>query len=349
VWTSQVATPIAALLAAPGRKAVDAVTMQGRVFTIRAPSLGGAILDAPAFPLPQDSSGAIFPQLALGADGSLALWTESSPGRRAFAYDVAAGSAPVTLISAEIADQTATAAAIWGTSAVAPHTSGRVELLSLATGKPVALPFLPAISPSESPAWTRPAVLADGSGFVIGDGREFLYRIGLKEQPRANLAAVKEQPFDQPLTGGLVTAGDTIYGLVKGPTGDTVVAIDPQTLTQTAKWPLSGRALFGPETAAGRVFAASEADGLFCFDAGQKVLWQKPLTHGLLAGPPVAGPPGVLLLLYQDGTLARVSADTGDELAAKPVGEPLGRAAGVVGQQVLVSTSDGAVIVTELP
>jgi outer membrane protein assembly factor BamB len=253
------------------------------------------------------------------------------------------------LTSAEISDQSAAPAALWGTSAVAPQSSGRVELLSIATGRPAALPFLPALSPSEFPAWTRPAVLADGSAFVIGDGRQMLYRVALKEQPRANLAAAKEQPFDQPLTGGLVTAQDTVYGLVKGPTGDTLVAIDPQSLTQSAKWPLSGRALFAPESAAGKVFIASEADGLLCLDAGQKLLWQKPLAHGPLAGPPVAGSPGELLLNFQDGTLARISAESGDELAARPLGEPLGRAACVVGEQAVVSTSDGVLLITPLP
>ncbi len=348
-WTSQVAIPLAGLLSAPGRNAVDVVTRQGRVFSLGSANLSGGVVDAPAFPLAQESSGTIFPEIAVSSDGSQAVWTQAPPGRRAFAFDVAAGSPPIPLISAEIDDQTVAAAEFWGTSAVAPHKSGRVELLSLATGKPVALPFIPALSPSESPAWTRPAVLADGSGFVIGDGKQMLYRVVLKEQPRANLAAAKEQPFDQPLASNLATAGDTVYGLVKGPTGDVVIAIDPQSLTQSAKWPLSGRAQFGPEAVAGRVYVASEADGIFCMDAGQKLLWQKPLSHGPLAGPPVAVGSGELLLLYQDGTLARISAESGEELAALQLAEPLGRGAAVLDRQVLASTADGVLLVTPLP
>jgi TolA-binding protein len=348
-WTSHVAAPVAALLPAPGRKTVDALTMQGRILAVGGQQLSGAILDAPAFPMAQDSSGSIDPQLDFSADRNQVIWTESAPGRRVFSYDLATGSAPVVLMSAEIADQSAAPAALWGTSAAAPMTSGRVELLSIASGRPIALPFVPPLSPTESPAWTRPAVLDDGSALVIGDGRQMLYRLALKEQPRANLAAAKEQPFDQPLTGGLVTVGDTVYGIVKGPTADTIVAIDSQTLTQSAKWPLAGRALWGPDVAAGQVFVASEADGLLCLGTGQKLAWQKPLAHGPLAGPPQIGPPGELLLVFQDGTLARVSAASGDELAAKQVGEPLGRAACVVGQQAVVSTSDGALIVTPLP
>jgi hypothetical protein len=348
-WTTQFAVPLAGLLTAPGRNVVDVLTRQGRVFSLTSANLAGGVIDAPAFPLAQELSGRIFPEIGTSPDGSQAIWTQSPPGRRVFAYDVAAGSPPVPLVSAEIDDQTVAPAAIWGTSAVAPHQSGRVELLSLATGKPVALPFIPALSPSESPAWTRPAVLADGSGFVIGDGKQMLYRVVLKEQPRANLSAAKEQPFDQPLAGNLVTAGDTVYGLVKGPTGDVVIAIDPQSLTESAKWPLSGRAQFGPESVAGHVYVAGEADGLFCLDGAKKLLWQQPLSHGPLAGPPVAAGSGELLLLYQDGTLARIAADSGKELAALQLAEPLGRGAAVLDRQVLASTADGVLMVTPLP
>jgi hypothetical protein len=137
--------------------------------------------------------------------------------------------------------------------------------------------------------------------------------------------------------------------LARGETGDTVVAIDPQSLAFAAKWPLSGRAMFGLELAHGAAFAQSEADGLLCFDAGQKLRWQRPLDRGPLAGPPLAGGAGELLLLYQSGLVARVAADTGDEIAAVDLGQPPGRAACVDGQNLVVSAADGALVVVPLP
>jgi hypothetical protein len=77
--------------------------------------------------------------------------------------------------------------------------------------------------------------------------------------------------------------------------------------------------------------------------------WQRPLTHGPLSGPPVAGPQGELLLLHQSGVLSRISAATGEETAASSLGEPLGRVACLFGEQVFVSTSDGGVMVVPLP
>jgi hypothetical protein len=56
-----------------------------------------------------------------------------------------------------------------------------------------------------------------------------------------------------------------------------------------------------------------------------------------------------LLLLHQGGTLSRVNLATGEELVHVDVGEPLGRAACLVGQQVFASTSDGGLILVPLP
>jgi hypothetical protein len=238
---------------------------------------------------------------------------------------------------------------LWGAGVLIPRTSGRVELLSLSTGKAAALPFVPALSPDELPAWSRPAVLPDGSDFVISDGRQMLYRVTRKDQPQPHLAAAAEQATELPLRGSLVTVGDTIYGLAHGETSDTVVAIDPQTLAGAAKWPLAGRAQFGPAVAQGLAFVFSETDGLLCLEAGQKLRWQRPQERGPLAGPPLAGAAGELLVLYQNGVVARVAADSGDELAQRPLGEPPGAAACLDGQNVLVSTSDGSLVLVPVP
>jgi hypothetical protein len=208
---------------------------------------------------------------------------------------------------------------------------------------------MPTLSPEQLPAWTRPVVLADDSGFVIGDGRRKLYRVTTRPQPQPHLAAAVEASIDHDLRGGLALAGDTIYGVASGDSGDVVLAIDPQSLAIGATWPLTGRAQIGPGEVGGQVFVASEADGLLCLDAGQKLRWQRPLARGPLAGLPAPIPGGDLLLLYQGGTLARVSGNTGEELAASELGEPLGRTARVVGKQVFVATTDGALLLVPLP
>lgn len=349
VWTTHLAAPAAAIFPAAARQAADVITQQGRVFQFTPEQLSGAVVGTAAFPLPQGSSGSILPELSAEPDKSHVAWTETQAGGRVFAYDPASGLAPAVVAPEESTDRAAVAAALWSGNVVAPRTSGKVELLSFGSGKPAALPFLPTLKPDELPQWTQAAVLADGSGFVIGDGRLTLYRVALKDQPQPHLAALKEQALETPLAGALVTVGDTVYGMARGETSDTVVAIDPVSLTAGAKWPLAGRAQFGPQVVQDAAYVFSETDGLLCLEAGQKLRWQLPLAHGPLAGPPVAGAAGELLLLYQSGVLARASAATGDEIASAQLGQPLGRAACLVGQQAIVAASDGTLLVVPLP
>jgi hypothetical protein len=265
-----------------------------------------------------------------------------------FLYDVSAGTAPTSAPLSAPADAAAAAGVLWTGKVLTPVTSGKVELLDPPTGKAAMLPFMPTLSPDQLPAWTRPAAIADDS-FVICDGARKLYRVAVKPQPQPHLAAATEQSIEHDVRGNLAAAGDTIYGVAQGDAGDVVVAIDPQTLAVGMNWPLTGRAQLGPGEVEGRVFVSSEADGLLCLDAGQKLRWQRPLARGPLAGLPIAVPDGDLILLYQSGTLARVAGDTGEELTATELAEPLGRTARVVGQQIFVATSDGTIVLVKLP
>jgi outer membrane protein assembly factor BamB len=348
LWETHLAVPLAGLLAASSRKAVDAITMQGRVFPISSEQLKEGVADRPAHALPQGSHGSIWPELSLSADGQTVSWTETQGGGRAFIYDLASGAAPQSALLPS-SGTAAKAAVLWGQNQLVPLVSGEVALLDPAGGQSPALPFQPQLSPDSMPTWTRPAVLWDGATAVIGDGRATLYRVAQKAQPKPHLAASSEQSVSLEIRGALVAVGDTIYGLTRTDTGHAVVAINAQTLALGAHWDLGSPPLFEMAAAGGLAFAASAADGLLCLEAGEKLRWKAPLAHGPLSGPPIATGSGELLLLHQDGTLARVNAETGEEMAQVNLGEPLGRAATVVGQQVFVSTSDGGVVLVRLP
>jgi hypothetical protein len=96
----------------------------------------------------------------------------------------------------------------------------------------------------------------------------------------------------------------------------------------------------------GLAFVAAEPDGLVCFSSDGKVRWQQAedmLARGPLAGPLVATTDGDLIAIYQSGAVCRLDATSGKELASREIGEPLRGPACIVGQNLVVSGSDGVI------
>ena len=162
------------------------------------------------------------------------------------------------------------------------------------------------------------------------------------------MAALAEAPLDSELISPLAASVDTIYGVVRGATSDTVISLDSGDLAAGMKWPLQGRWQRGPDEAGGLVFVAAEPDGLLCLEGGQKMRWTAPLKYGPLAGPPVPCD-GDFVLLTQGGTVVRIAADSGEEVAAVDLGEPLGKAAYVMGTTILVAGYDGLLHIIPVP
>jgi hypothetical protein len=341
-WTTQIAVPIVALEVNEGRKAVDCLAASGRLFALTGEQLKGGIVDAPTFTPPPGSGLAILPTASLSADGQTLVWTEARAGGRVFEYNVSAGGTPVAteLPAGALATE---AAQVWRGKLLTPLASGGLALLDSKTGSQTVQPFVPPLAPDMLPRWTRPAILPDESSCLISDGRRSVYRIALRDQPQPHLALAVEAPTEPPIVSPLVAAGGSIYGCKRGEAADTIVAFDPQALPNAKELPLTGHVQSGPFALGGLVILASEPDGLLCIESGPKIRWQKPLAHGPLAGAPLALADGDVLLIHQGGGVSRISADTGEELAAIDVAQPLGAAARVLGQHVFLSGSDGVV------
>jgi outer membrane protein assembly factor BamB len=346
--TTHLGVPIVALEVSDSRKAVDALTASGRLFTLAGQQLAGGVVDAASFTPPPGSAPAILPAATHSSDGNTLVWTEARAGGRIYEYNVAVGGSP----SATDLPPSAAAAApaqAWSGRYLTPLTSGGLALLDAKSGMQSVQPFLPPVAPESIPRWTQPAILSDGASCLISDGRRSLYRVALQSQPQPHLVQVTEVPTEPPVVSPLVGAGSTVYGWRRGEAADTILAIDPQALPAITEIPLQGHVQAGPFAVGGLAIVASEPEGLLCLEAGGKVRWQKPLAKGPLAGSPLALADGDLLVVYQAGSVCRVSADTGDELAETNLAQPLGAAVRVLGQQVFLSGSDGVVHRTALP
>jgi outer membrane protein assembly factor BamB len=348
-WTTHLAAPIAALAANAERNRVEAVTKDGRLFSVMGGEERAIKILEPTFASPQNAGESSSFDATRAAEGNTLVWTEAQGGR-IFTFQPGSGETPVTTPLGAASNRAVAPAQMLGGRLVVPLSDGGVALLEKASGKQAALPFVPPLVPGELPRWTAPAIRADSSGFVISDGRGVVYAVNLKTDPQPQLVAGGEAKTNAPVVSPLVMAGGVAFGLMRSETGDALAGFDAQTAAARLPAPLQGRAMAGPFAVGGLVIIASELDGIVCFDAEPKLRWQlSPSPHGPLAGPPLATDDGDLVLIYQSGVVARVDAATGKELATTEVGQPLGSAACLLGSELFLSGSDGVIHRVSLP
>jgi hypothetical protein len=331
-----------ALAAGPARQAVDILTQEGRLYSLKTQSAKSAVIESPSFS-PRGNSTAILPAAAVSQDGHTLVWTEAKASGRAYIYDVVSGKTPR---SVSLPGEAVAPAQSFAGGVLAPLGNGSVALVPLEGAASVS-PFTPPLSPGELPRWTRPAVLA--SSFVVSDGRDMIYAVVRKDQPQAHLAAAGEKRTSGPIVSPLVAAGGTALGIVRLENADALAAFDGQGAAALEPIALEGRVEAGPYAIGGLVVVATEPGGLVCAEASGKIRWQRPLEGGPLAGPPLATASGELLVLYQSGAVCRLDATSGQSIARVTMDEPLGGAACIVGEQVFAATSGGAVLCFPLP
>jgi len=111
--------------------------------------------------------------------------------------------------------------------------------------------------------------------------------------------------------------------------------------------PLGG-VQWGPARAADRVLVLTRGGELVCFDESQQQLWKAAWPHGPLAGAPLTGKDGILLATVS-GTVFRIAADSGEQLAACDVGEPLGAGPVAIGDRLCLAAHGGALLMVACP
>ena len=145
----------------------------------------------------------------------------------------------------------------------------------------------------------------------------------------------------------MAASGDTLYAVLRASASDQVVALQVSDLANIGKLPLAGRVRFGPASAGGLVFIADEKN-LLALESGNMARWSQPLTHGLPARAPLKVGAD-LIVVYLDGTVSRVSAESGEELATGTIGQFAGSAVAVLGEQIAVAGADGTLHTLPLP
>jgi|GEM_PF-888213 len=347
-WQCSLTSPLVAVMASDARAQLGAVTAAGRVFEIDRSALSAGYGDSPVSQPPTGTGSFSLRNVTELAPGRIVCSNfEQSP--QALVYDVAApeNRSRWLKMPAAVADATAAPALFQG-GLLTPLSSGRVLLLSPDTGEEVMRPFQPKLEAGVSFAWTTPTALPpDGSTAAVSDGLSRLFRITAQQQPQPHLDATVERPLEGLMESPLAATGEALYGVVRSKTGEQLRAYQSDDLAPVGTWPLTGRCSLGPVAIDGRVYAADD-NSLLCLGAERQLLWKHELEHGGLSRAPLVKD-GDLIVVHQNGIVARLHADTGEETASIDVGEPLGNAASIVGQRLLVGGADGTLHLVNLP
>jgi len=344
LWEVDLATPASLLTVDLQKKMIHSISAGAELFEVTTDDFQVGILDQPA-------------AAAVGAVRTVAFseatpmagdrWAFTSPQdrKKMVVYDPKSVSATGRLQARAIkaaGDANATAPPVYFDGGLLlPLDNGQVVLVDPETGDGKILPFQARVEGGQKVQWHRPAVIgSDGKEFVIADNRQKLYRVGIKAQGQPHLAELAQAGLEVEIVSALAAAGDTVYGVVRGSGGDTVVSFAAADLSVGSEWALEGRIVWGPEPMGDVVLMASDKEGVLCFETGQKQRWTSPLTYGALAGRPLEQDSDFIFTSV-GGVAWRVSSADGTELQKMELGEPLGGGAVPFGSRLLLSGSDG--------
>jgi len=329
---------------------VTAVTAIGGVFQLDAKdSQRGRLVAQPVAAIPAVEIRQPFTDAVPCHNGWLTLATVNGP-RQFWAVNLREPAGKPEQIA--LADPLGCRAVALAGGLVAPGKLGQVFLLGVPTGVKLAEPFQPRIESGMSIVWREPAVVGQNE-FVLADHRKNLYRIGIKPQPKPNLAALTSVRTANPIVSPLAVLGTRVYAVEETKTLSAYALPD---LKVAQQWPLAGRCVWGPQRVGDRVLLVIE-DGnaadqqryrLYCLAGDQELLWQTVMPHGPLAGTPLLTG-NRYLLASTDGKLWAVDAASGKMLAETDVGEPLATGPVLFGEQLLVGGHDGTLYQIEQP
>jgi outer membrane protein assembly factor BamB len=344
LWETDLAVPPAgAPMFDPASKALVTANAAGFLFHLDENSIRARVADQP---LPTQATPNEMPTLTASADLGQGRAVFSAPGSdKLLHYNPSLGASAAKWI--ELEGPLACPVTPLGDGFVAPLSIGQVFLLKSSDAARAATPFQPTLEPGQTVAYQPAApVGSDGRRFVVSNGRDTAYLVALVDQPQPHLEKVVEANVGpNPIETALVPLGDAAFAVA----GDThLVRFKLPTLESAGETNLPAPVIAGP-FAAGKLSVLATADGkLVAYTPGGDLVWQTPIEHGDLAGPPLAVGDS-LLLAYRKGVVERRSLADGKSQGTIDLEHALASGPAPFLQRFILSANDGTILVFNQP
>ena len=170
------------------------------------------------------------------------------------------------------------------------------------------------------------------------------------DQSTASPTAASAELGDR-ITSPVALIGNTVYAV---DAGGILHSMKLPNLTGATTTDIGAKAVWGPRRVGQRVLLSTGANQLVCLaDDDKRLHWQIDLPHD----DPLAGAPitlgddngGDFIITSTSGVISRIDADTGEEIAAVELNQPIGSGAVVHGGQLFVLARDGTLLRAPLP
>jgi hypothetical protein len=228
----------------------------------------------------------------------------------------------------------------WRDGIAVACSSGTIAWLDSATGAHKADPFQLSLLPGQRLTACRLAAAgSDGNELIVAE-RGAIRHLGLVTDPQPQLVEFAVAKIEPAITG--LAASEKFVGVLDRRGQWHTFALPDLTSAEAST--IAGSAfVIGPTVLGPFQVVATDTDELVALDAQLAPAWKTPLSHGALAGEPVAVA-GRALLATRTGWLYRVAVDSGKELAAVDLAQPLAGAPLVIGEYALVPAADGTLL-----
>jgi outer membrane protein assembly factor BamB len=220
---------------------------------------------------------------------------------------------------------------------------GQVQLLDPAKGTPFGAPFQVPMVPGAKVAWVEPAFFKDSKSVVTANDTKKLYRLGIGD----GIRKLSEAELQSPLIGRMAGLGNQAVAIQVGPSSDSIVGFNANSLAKVAEAELGGRSIGELFVVDGVAFAQTH-DAVHAFSTDLKRLWSVAIAGSVLVGPPIKHGEN-WAMLSSNGTVYVVSQDAGKIVGSGTVLEPLRGLTVLADGKLIALGEEGAVIQFELP
>ena len=345
LWETELAVPLAsAPVTSSSARAFAVASANGSVFHFDEATIRSGVQDRP---LEARGAPTQVPTLSDGVDLGDGRAAFCAPGlsNQLLLYNGNADGGDVRWI--ELPSPLACNVTPFGEGMLVPLSVGQVFYLSAADGRQLATPFQPRLTPNAKVDFRPAAALSSAERqFVISDGGERIYLVGMSDRPQPHLASVGEGSVGSfPIASPMFVLGD----LAAAVTAEShLLRFRLPSLEAIGELKLPGAVVWGPFQVGGQLLMATSNDQLLSVAGNGDVAWSTPLERSDLTGPPLVVDGGVLIA-YRSGVLERRDLANGASAAEVDVRHSLSAGPVHFMGHILLTSHDGTLLVVNQP